>query len=48
MDLRRNQSDIGDYRIYKQAQASTVSTQEAGRNNQKTKRITCVILPKKY
>ena len=48
MDLRRNQSDIGDYRIFKQVQTSTISTQETRKNNQKTKRITCVILPKKY
>jgi hypothetical protein len=48
MDLRRNRSDVGDYRIFKQVQTSTISTQETRKNNQKTKRVICVILPKKY
>ena len=42
------QSVVGDYRIYKQVQASTISTQKTRKNNQKTKRVICVTSQKKY
>ena len=48
MDLRRNQPVIGDHRICKQAQTSTISTQETRKSNQKTKRVICVTSQKKY
>ena len=48
MDFRRNQSAVGDHRIFKQVQTSTVPTKETRKSNQKTKRVICVISQKKY
>ena len=44
----RNQSVVRNYRIYKQVQASAISTQEVGKSNQKTKQVICVTSQKKY
>ena len=47
MDLWRNQSVVGDHRIYKQVQTSTISTQETRKSNQKTKRVNMCYFTKK-
>lgn len=48
MDFWRNQSIVGDHRICKQVQTSTISTQETRKSNQKTKQVICVTSQKKY
>ena len=47
MDLRRNQSVVGDHRIYKQAQTSRISTQETRKSNQRIKRVNMCYFTKK-